>query len=236
MARLVVAVLLLHPLLVADTIWVRYRDQVTEKERGALEKDVGGNLQFKTRFHWVGEIFEYGVPNGHAGFWKEVLRDSPIVETAGEVQYMASIKRETTVYSDAIEPSKPRTSLPVQGTSQELFDRIQGFFGSRYKGQGRLQPSACGSSCISMTVDHLRGVVIESEKLWERIDFYIVLSPKGPQTNLHLIMDGYYAAGLGTQPPGISSYTAMEVRYFREFSTYADRLIADLRQVLERKL
>jgi hypothetical protein len=216
----------------SEVIAVKYRVMVTDDQRKDFEHRVGLDSlcsgapdPIYTVGH-VGGTYRYRVPSGHVRFWLEIFSATPIVTWAGKHELVDSLKRETSITVKTIESTSPSKQVRV---------RLEQFFRGLYQNGPSFHQLDCGDDCVHVTADQLKAVVIPSGTLWESLDIYVVLSDDGSKVNVHMIVDGYCATGVGSQPPSLSSYSSMELQYPREIYQYTDQLVGQLKIALEKQ-
>jgi hypothetical protein len=228
---------------IPDVIQVSYRGGTTDKQRRDFEQRVGldslcsGASSGYRIGHIVGEQYRYQVPAGHVGFWLKIFSMTPIVESSSEFKETASLKRETSVILDAPdpEPLPPWRIVESAGSVEQVRTKVTQFLRGLYQAGPGFHQLDCRSDCVHVTADQLKGVVIPSSGLWESVDIYVVITKGESRVNVLMIVDGYYATGVGSRPPSLSSYGSMELQYPREISQYADQLLGQLTMALQKR-
>jgi hypothetical protein len=226
-----------------DHISILFRDEVTREQRLAFEGAVGlpdsswydeGNNKILKKATSV--FLGYKVPEGHARNWLRILKEVPIVREAHlEAQLWASASHNFSYHEKRsafkainFSGSEQDTSLAIEA---HVADQLDAYFSQRYSTRGRLRVLRRSENCLHLTVEELSGEVISNPRMWERIQFYSVFFCRNRRVTLNLVVDGYYAPGMGKTPPAAENYHDMDLRYYAELQTFTQETAESIRQL-----
>jgi len=222
--------------------------EILDEELRPFEKSVG--LPESTPKSLKGVIlYNYKVTEGHEKFWEVVLKDFAIVRMVGQASdwrhdwadlhrhTSAAAKTQTRLELHFMKsPSSPSSPLATASVSftQMLDAKIDQYFRDNYASIATVNVIKRGDNFIELSIDKMKGKVINEPQFWERLDIYLVFFQEGNGAMLHVVYDGYFATGIGSKPPPDESYSNMSKQYDRELSLYADITTTALKSYLEK--
>jgi hypothetical protein len=246
-----------HGLGAPGGIEVQYKRDLSDKERRSFEQAVGlPSSEGKV----TGPVFHYRVAGGQEALLVKVLKASPLVErTESPTAVATGGVDETLTFVDpclagCMVASVAQKLGPI-GETHLVREMLIDFFYSRYLNNGRLRVLGKNTNLLHFQVDHLRGEVIRDSKFWEQIEIYAVFFPKASNdaqsrrrsghssreetvpgvVELHIFLDGKYAAGLGENPPGESAFSSMEPEFYRQENDYVAAIAVSVNDLAVKK-
>ena len=119
-------------------------------------------------------------------------------------------------YIDQIAVTRPGRVSRSQILAQVIWDQAR----SKYEKTGKVQVvSSNEPGYLQFNVNELRGVVVASERHWEKLQISLVWYREHATWTFRCFADGQYGPGLS--PPGARGYYDLEPRYAKDLSDYA---------------
>lgn len=94
---------------------------------------------------------------------------------------------------------------------------------------------------IKLRLSPVRGLVLRNQRLWELVDLTISIGDRGvfggsisgsePTQPISITIDGWTAAGIGSRPPTVESFTAgpsMDHKYFSDMQRFIESLLVKI--------
>lgn len=241
-------------------IEAEYKRDVSDEERRSFERAAGLR---SSEGKVTGHFFHYRVAGGQEALLVRVLRASPLVESVVEsaesrTEPVATGGVDTTLtfvdpcLRGCMTASRAQILGPL-GETHLVREMLLNFFHSMYlKKNGQLRVLGKDTNLLHFQVDHLRGEVIRDSKFWEQIEIYTVFFPVRKASGrrsarpsreetvpgvveLHIFLDGKYAAGLGDNPPGESGFSSMEPEFYRQENDYVAAIAASVNDLAVEK-
>lgn len=120
--------------------------------------------------------------------------------------------------------------------AEQIQDVIWNYITAYFMEYGGVKPRLLGKEHkdsyghIEFMIEDLQREVITDAHLWEKLQFFITFVVTEENVQIYLILDGWWASGLGT--PRNADYKDMEEKYSRELKLYTDEFIYKIAAVL----
>lgn len=206
-------------------LMVRFTPQVTATEVEKLNADYG----FEWERLYVRPPYQWGVlkvPQRQERFWMALLESQPFVSSV-EPRKTRTLGASMTLWL----PPVPTASAKVASGSQSFAQRLRGFVRGQFGDtQHRLVP--LGSNLLQVEIAEVKGEVIRQNEFWEKIVMHLVFEPVEPP-RMHLLVEGWYAPGLGGRAPEQNAYRSMQPKYTESLREYVALTQTRINQYLE---
>ena len=183
------------------------------------------------------------VPNGHEIHWITALKNLPSVEDTGwdAIEY-AAVRVDSDVYIPRPPPVQHRRPPPLGkigplSERQQAVSTISRHLEHLYAPKGMVGWLVQNRNSLRLSISRLRNEVVATAGFWEYIELDVIVVPDNDKLTIYLIVDAFYAPGLGTEPPvSRGGYQDMQKTYPHELEVYANKLVTTLAKVVEEGL
>jgi|GEM_PF-7108263 len=234
-----------RPLLASGLIAVGFEDvETADSQFDSLDDYFGFETALKYETWLDGSIvdvsYEIFVEAGTEEHWIALLYRSGLVDFATRVPaQFAAVDAAVRLAALSIENEnrKPRdpaadnhiTTLPIDFPRQ-----VDQFLRLEFPSPNRVEVLHSGTGRLKFMIKSLRGRIIEGRNFWESLRGNALLVPNGESFDLVLIIDGYYAAGLGEAQPPEAAFTSMDTEYYSVLHRFVEWLLEKMKQDLEK--
>ena len=224
-------------------IFVQLNQYATKREARELVREYGLRWKsLKIDDSKPVNFFRYGtieVPPGTELDWVIVFQKECIVEEA-KLNYLdnpnpRSISHRTEIYAHKEKQKKIARSKPSDTTvlvkrsisGDQLLDQLESYYS---KFQGSLSTLNSDDDFLEIIVKNIKGVVIEDEMLWEKLQITIFINEDRGAAKLAFIFDGQFAPGIGKTPPRNSAYRDIEPTYAKDLLNHIQEVVVALKK------
>lgn len=164
-------------------------------------------------------------------FWKFQFIENKIVNTESHICAMTTASEK--ISKNEISPFLKNAVVPI---SKDHFVGVFGlngsavinFLKSEFNNEGvNVKIIKYSEYYVEVIIEGLRGKIIDQQNNWERLEVMFIISPYAEGSEVRLVLDGRYAAGINR--PSISSYSDMELIHSKELQLYASSLLTKLK-------
>ncbi len=159
------------------------------------------------------------VDEGHEWFWVDALQSSGLFDSIDRHGYSCPELVDATVGL-----SHPRTTLAspaitVGATGPDPLEAALDHIRASFPNPAQVNLLQSSPNLLKLEVIGFRDRVLLGRRFWERLEIYLVQLPPsspGSQSPIKAIVDGYFATGVGDNPPALSAYQSMEQQYYAD--------------------
>jgi len=172
------------------------------------------------------------VNEGHEWFWIDILESSGLFDSVARRGYTCPQSVDTTV--GLLHPqttlASPTANVGAIAAGmpplQEAFNHIA----AKFPNPAQVNVMQSGPNLLKLEVIDFKDRVLPGRGFWERLEIYLVqLQPSSPDSEVSIaaIVDGYFATGVGDNPPALSAYQSMEQQYYVELIRFTKIFFAN---------
>lgn len=206
---------------------VRFEPTVTAEQLEQLQQQYGlewRRLYAQAPYHWgIARVGE-----GQERFWMALLARLPFVR---QVEPNAVRSIGASLALSGWSAPAPAASGNAPAVTADLAHRLRAFVRDRFTAaEARLIP--LGSNLQRVEISGIKGEVIRQQSFWEKIVMHLVLEPVQPP-RLHVMLEGWFAPGIGSRPPEQDAYRSMQPQYTESLREYLASTQAGIYEFLE---